>query len=121
MKAKNLIKQGFALIKVDNKQDLDVQLSKSKNVLALFYSTWCPYCSRFLPIFNKHIATQPFKDIVHVILDDDDNPLWDEYDISAVPTIIYFEDGKVSDRLDARLGLGLSESWLTKWLENFKH
>jgi len=120
MKAKTRLSCGITLIKVDNKQDLDIQLKNGK-VLALFYSTWCPYCNRFMPTFDKQITAHPFQNIVHVILDDDDNPLWDEYDISAVPTIIYFEEGKVADRLDARLGLGLNESMLTKWLENFKH
>ncbi|MGD6805558.1 MAG: thioredoxin family protein [Candidatus Bathyarchaeia archaeon] len=110
---------GCALIRVDNKQDLDVQL-KSKKVLAIFYSTWCPFCNRFLPAFNGQMANQKFENIVHVILDDNDNPLWDEYDVSAVPTIIYFEDGKVCDRLDARLGIGLNENLLTKWLQTFK-
>jgi thioredoxin 1 len=108
------------LIKVDNKQDLDKQL-KGKKVLAIFYSTWCPFCSRFLPAFNKQMANAKFENIVHVIVDEDDNPLWDEYDVSAVPTIIYFEDGKVCDRLDARLGAGLNESQLMKWLQEFKH
>ena len=45
-----------------------------------------------------------FENVIHVLLDDYDNPLWDDYDIPAVPTIIYFEDGKVCKRLDAQLG-----------------
>jgi superfamily II DNA or RNA helicase len=46
--------------------------------------------------------------------------MWDEYDIPAVPTIIYFEEGKVAKRLDAQLGRGLSESAFKKWIEEFK-
>lgn len=108
------------MIKVNNKQDLDMQLNKNKKVLAIFYSTWCPYCVRFVPSFNKQIAGLGFENVIHVILDNNDNPLWDEYGVSAVPTIIYFQDGKVCNRLDGRLGLGLSESQLQKWLDEFK-
>jgi thioredoxin 1 len=109
------------MIQVDNKQDLEAQLGKNKKVLVLFYSSWCPYCIRFLPIFKKKISTSPKINIVEVLLDDDDNPLWDEYSIEAVPTIILFEEGEVCSRLDGRLGLGLSERQLEKWLDEIKN
>lgn len=106
--------------KINSKADLDTQLKENKTVLAVFYSTWCPYCVHFMPSFNEQIGKSKFENVVHVILDDDDNLLWDEYNIIAVPTIIYFKDGKVSNRLDGRLGLGLSGTQLQKWLEEFK-
>ena len=46
--------------------------------------------------------------------------LWDDFDIPAVPTIILFEDGKVSKRLDGRLGSGLSEEEFKTWISEFK-
>ncbi len=106
--------------KVVSKKELDSELKANKNVLALFYSTWCPYCMRFFPAFKDQASKKGFENIIHVILDDDDDPLWDEYGIAAVPTVIYFEDGKVSKRLDAQLGLGLSEFKLQEWLKQFK-
>jgi thiol-disulfide isomerase/thioredoxin len=106
--------------KVYTKQELDAELSKSKKVLVLFYATWCPFCVRFVPTFDEEIAPLKFDHVVHALLDDYDNPLWDDYDISAVPTIILFEDGKVSKRLDGKLGRGLNEADFMKWLEQFK-
>jgi thiol-disulfide isomerase/thioredoxin len=106
--------------KIYTRQELDAELSKSKKVMVLFYATWCPFCVRFVPTFDEEIASLKFDNVVHAILDDYDNPLWDDYDIPAVPTIILFEDGKVSKRLDAKLGIGLSESDFMKWLEQFK-
>ncbi len=108
------------MIKVDNKEDLDVQLKKNKTVIALFYATWCPYCTRFISVFTEKVAVIGAQEIVYVILDDNDNPLWDEYNVPAVPTVIYFEDGKISKRLDGRLGSGLKEAQLDAWLSNFK-
>ncbi len=107
------------MIKVDNKSDFDAELQKSKRVMALFYANWCPYCLRFVPAFDKK-APATGAETIHVIMDDNDNPLWDEYDVEAVPTIIYFEDGKVSKRLDGRLGSGLNEKQLDNWLTDFK-
>jgi hypothetical protein len=49
-------------------------------------------------------------------LEDDDNPLWDEYSIEAVPTVIFFEESHILDRIDARLGKGLGEKQFKEWL-----
>jgi predicted oxidoreductase (fatty acid repression mutant protein) len=61
-----------------------------------------------------------FEKVIHVLLDDYDNSLWDDYNVPAVPTIIYFEDSKVCKRLDAKLGRGLNEAAFKKWIEEFK-
>lgn len=75
---------------------------------------------RFISFFEDQVASQHIKNVVHVILDDYDNPLWDEYDIAAVPTAILFEDGEVSSRLDGRLGRGLKEDLFLEWLKEHK-
>jgi thioredoxin 1 len=106
--------------KISSKKEFDAELKENSEVMALFYSSWCPYCNRFVPVFDQKIPSINIKTVLHVVLDDDDSPLWDEYGISAVPTIIYFKDGKVSKRLDAKLGLGLNATQLEKWLETFK-
>ena len=108
------------MIKIDTCKDLDLELSKNKHILVLFYATWCPYCVRSVPNFNKKAVSLGFQNIIHVLLDDYDNQLWDDFDIPAVPTIIYFEDGKVSKRLDGKLGSGLSEREFNVWIEEFK-
>ncbi len=106
--------------RVDNKKDLDTVLSKDKRVLALFYATWCPYCMRFVPFFEEQVSSQGFKNVVHVIVDDYENPLWDDYGVAAVPTVILFEDGKVCSRLDGKLGRGLNEDKFLAWLKEHK-
>ncbi len=108
------------MIQVDNMQDLNSQLKANEKVLALFYASWCPYCMRFLPIFDKKVVNFSVGSIIHVLLDEYDNPLWDDYSIDAVPTLIFFEKGKVYRRLDGKFGVGLSEKQLTVWLEEFK-
>jgi len=105
--------------KIYTKKDLDAELKKNNNVLVLFYASWCPYCTRFVPVFDKKSASMGFENVIHVLLDDYNNPLWDDYDVPAVPTIIYFENGKVAKRLDGKSGLGLNEKQLSIWLQEF--
>ncbi len=105
------------MIEVDNKQDLDSELKRNKMVLALFYASWCPYCRSFVPVFESKTAGFNSGKVLHAILDDYDNPLWDDFDIGAVPTAILFKDGEICSRLDGRFGVGLSEKQLVVWLE----
>jgi hypothetical protein len=42
-------------------------------------------------------------------IDDWENPLWDEYRIDVVPTLVLYEKGKPVDRRDGVLGRGLGE------------
>ncbi len=108
------------MIRVDNREDLSCELKKCERVLALFYASWCPYCKTFLPVFSKSVEGFHMGTIVHVLLDDYDNTLWDEYEIDAVPTVIFFEKGKVSNRLDGTFGVGLGSKQFTEWLAKSK-
>lgn len=108
------------MLEVDNKEDLDNILTRTEKVMVLFYASWCPFCTRFVPVFDSKIKVFKQVTIIHVLLNDYDNPLWDDYDIEAVPTIIFYESGKVSRRLDGRSGVGLNEKQLNVWLEKFR-
>ncbi len=108
------------MIEVENSQDLNAILYKTEKVLVLFYASWCPYCMRFVPVFDEKIRDFNNGNVIHVLLDDYDNPLWDDYEIDAVPTVLFFENGIVSKRLDGRFGAGLKEEQLNVWLKEFK-
>jgi len=103
---------------VDNREGLDGELKKNSRVLVLFYASWCPYCRSFVPVFKEETANFKLGVILQVLLDDYDNPLWDDYDIGAVPTVIFFEKSKVTKRLDGEFGVGLKASQLVQWLKD---
>ncbi len=105
------------MLEVDNKADLTKQVCQNKRVLALFSSSWCPYCQSFARSFNANIASYKFDLVLLVNMDDYDSPLWDEYDVEAVPTVLLFENGEIKDRLDAGSGVGLRESQFKEWLK----
>ncbi len=86
-------------------------LTNNSNSLVLFYADWCHYCSRFIPIFEESFKKINPKILVGgVKLNDDENPLWDKYNISAVPTLIAFSKNSIKSRRDAKMGVGLTDS-----------
>ena len=104
------------MIEVDDLRNLESQLRNSKRVLALFYASWCPYCRSFIEVFNEVAPKSGFDLALRVRIDHYDNSLWEEYSIAAVPTILFFDEGKVSRRLDCKFGAGLSEKQFKEWI-----
>ncbi|TLZ67582.1 MAG: thioredoxin family protein [Methanobacteriota archaeon] len=80
----------------------------SEPTVVMFTTTWCPFCRRFKPKFVE-VATKADVRSVIAYIDDWENPLWDEYTIDVVPTLILFEGGKPVYRRDGVLGRGLGE------------
>jgi thioredoxin 1 len=104
------------MIEVTDEDALNKQLKANCKVVALFYASWCPFCRSLLPVFNGKALKDNSTVFMRVKIDDDENPLWERYSIEAVPSLILFEDGKVSRRLDCELGMGLTEKQFTKWV-----
>ena len=109
------------MIRLYTKDDLDLELKKNKKVIALFYATWCPFCRGFVPVFDEKVVNLGFEKILHVILDDYDNPVWEDYSVSAVPTVIAFDNGKVCNRIDGKLGRGLPVSQFLSWVDEIRN
>lgn len=108
------------MIELESKEQLDNLLVRNEKLLVLFYATWCPFCTRFVSVFDKKTVNFKEAPVIHVVLDDYDNQLWDDYEIEAVPTVIYFKHSKVDQRLDGGAGVGLSEKKLDVWLQKFE-
>jgi thioredoxin 1 len=91
--------------------DLQEALKVKDKAMVLFYASWCPFSARFLPIFERY-AQDHEQAFLRILVDSDEN-LSDDYSIAVVPTVIFFENGKISKRLDGISGVGLNESKLT--------
>src|SRR2546425_2410176 len=70
--------------------------------VVMFWATWCPFCRRFKQEFEKLAAARPWR-FAAVYLDDEDNPLWEDYAVDVVPTLALFRGGEVVDRLGRNL------------------
>jgi thioredoxin 1 len=100
-----------------DRNDLEGKVKQDKRALVLFCASWCPFCRGFFPTFDRLTLKHSFDKVLRVYIDDDDNPLWEDYSIESVPTMLLFERGKATRRLDAKLGFGLSEKQFTEWLK----
>ncbi len=85
--------------------------------LVLCRSSWCPFCTAFEPLFRRRAAALTGLPVAELVLDDERSPLWDSLKLSVVPTVLLFEDGKVTQRLDGRLGAGLADGPLCAFLD----
>ncbi|HKG30169.1 MAG TPA: thioredoxin family protein [Nitrososphaeraceae archaeon] len=98
----------------EESEQLDKLLSLGQKTVAMFYADWCPFCKRFKPVFES--VKSKYKKI-QLKLNEDENPMWDKFAISAVPTVIAFEGNKIVARKDARMGIGLEKSDIDSLLQ----
>ena len=91
-------------------------LGSEDPTVALFWATWCPFCRKFKPVFDRLAADKPWR-FASVYLDDYENPLWDDYAVDVVPTLALFRDGKVVERADGVLGYGLDAKMVSAFTE----
>jgi len=98
--------------------ELEEKIKQSQRALVLFCASWCPFCQNFFSTFDRLPSKHGFDNTLRVYIDDYDNPLWEDYSIEAVPTVVLFYKGRVTRRLDARLGSGLTEKNFNDWLNS---
>src|ERR671934_1916279 len=93
--------------------EFDRLVSSSEKVLVMFYADWCPFCQKFKPIFeslssltSKESNSKTKYRTYGAKVNDDDNPLWERFSISSIPTLIAFDETRIVARRDARMGIG---------------
>ncbi|HLZ18295.1 MAG TPA: thioredoxin family protein [Smithellaceae bacterium] len=100
---------------VDNLRDLEEALQQKDRVIALVYASWCPFCRRVLPVFEKQALD---SDRNLLLVADDEEHIADLYGIDVFPTLILFEKNQIVKRLDAKPGLGLNEKQITDFISS---
>jgi thiol-disulfide isomerase/thioredoxin len=98
-----------------NNVELDEVLKNMNRAFVLFYTSWCPFSRKFLPVYEKCTVKSP-NPCLRVMVDDKAD-LCLKYSIKVFPTVLLFENGGVTERLDGESGVGLSEKQLKKLLD----
>lgn len=72
-------------------------------VLVDFYATWCGPCQMMAPILED--VNKQMRDQLRIVkIDTDKYPhLASQYGIQALPTLVLFRNGQVSDRIEGVL------------------
>ena len=102
-----------ALIK--NTTDLDKALKEKDKVIALVYASWCPFCRRILPVFQERAQDERRN---FLLVEDDEENIAEKYTIDVFPTLLFFNKGAVSLRLDGKPGVGLNEKQVKDFIKS---
>ncbi|KAF0158480.1 MAG: hypothetical protein FD159_1097 [Syntrophaceae bacterium] len=100
---------------VNNLRDLEQALREKDRVIAMVYASWCPFCRRVLPVFEKQ-AREEQRQLLLVA--DDEEHVADLYGIDVFPTLILFDKSKVVKRLDGKPGIGLNDKQIADFIQS---
>lgn len=84
-------------------------------ILVDFFATWCGPCKMMSPILEEFSTEQSDVAVAKVDIDQS-RELADRYDITGVPTMILFKDGKEAGRLVG----SCPKQKLVEWVEENK-
>ena len=100
---------------VKSDRDLDTLLNTEERLVTLWYASWCPFCVRFLPIFERQAGGPGLS---FAVVKDDQENMGERYSVDVYPTVLFFERGAVSKRLDGVPRAGLNEEQLTGFIQS---
>jgi thioredoxin 1 len=87
---------------------------KTPLVIVDFFATWCFPCTMMAPVFHR--LAEKYKQVKFAKIDvDDASDLANEYEVSSIPCIVFFKDGKEVDRV---IG-GVSEEILEEKISDY--
>ncbi len=83
-----------------NKINFDKEVFQSNGVtLVDFWSPWCGFCQRQLPIVDELNKELEGKVKIGTVNLDTNSEIARTYNIVSIPTLILFKDGKIKTRL----------------------
>jgi thioredoxin 1 len=70
------------------------QVPKSGNVIIDFYADWCGPCKKLAPYFIEFAKVNPDVAFLKVDTENCEDSLPNEYNVSALPTLVFIKDGE---------------------------
>lgn len=77
-----------------NTNNIDEKL-KDKNAIVDFYATWCPPCKILAKNLIQFDKVKPSNVVIYKIDIDEYMDLAKKYKVRSLPTVVYFQNGKV--------------------------
>ncbi|MCX8074734.1 MAG: thioredoxin [Clostridia bacterium] len=83
---------------IDEKEFESEVLGSKSVVLVDFYATWCPPCKLIAPVLDEISESRANFNIVKINVDE--NPsISMQYNVESIPTLLFFKNGKIVDKL----------------------
>lgn len=79
--------------------NFDELLSSNKVVVADFWATWCGPCKAMGPSIDELATEYEGKALIGKVDVEENNDLAEKYAIRSVPTLIFFKDGEMVDKV----------------------
>ena len=108
--------EGNVLEVSDSSFETDI-LKSDKPVLVDFWAAWCGPCRAIAPVV-KELAEEYADRLKVAKMNVDANPATpSKYGIRAIPTLLFFKDGKLADQITGAVSKNIIESGIKKVLE----
>ena len=102
---------------VKNGESFQKILREKERLIVLVYASWCPFCKKFLPVFKQYAASNPN---LYLMLQDDDEKMAIPYAVNIYPSILFFNNGVITQRLDGVPGNGLQAEQFKQFIDQLK-
>jgi thioredoxin 1 len=87
---------------------------KTPLVIIDFFATWCFPCTMMAPVFDR--LAEKYSKVKFAKIDvDDAGEIANQYEISSIPCIVFFKEGKEVDRIVG----GVSEDILEEKISDY--
>jgi thioredoxin 1 len=73
----------------------DLVLKNNKPVIVDFWAPWCPPCKKLMPVMERFAADYEGQIAIVKVNTDEEKSLEREFNIQAIPRLIYFKNGEV--------------------------
>ncbi|MEI4831212.1 thioredoxin family protein [Bacillus sp. FJAT-53711] len=93
-------------------EDIRKNIAEKKDQIIYFYQTDCVHCQKVSPIIVP-MAKDMNIDMKVIDLENQPEAVWDEFKITATPTIIHFKEGKEVSRIVGEQPKDKFKEWFT--------
>ena len=97
--------------------NFDQAITTDKPVLVDFWAEWCGPCKMIGPLVEELAGDYEGKAVVAKLNVDENPHTPNQYGVRAIPTLLLFKDGKLSDTIVGAVGKANIEKAMVKLME----